>query len=193
MGAPFELVAGPMSLYVAVVGQAQPEISATPPAAWMILGYSLSEDGLVVNPEETVNKQKTLDSPQTKKLFRSEDDLTLTCTLLDLTVEALARVMNGKAVITTAAGSGAGGYREITLGRGFDVKMYAVLARGMSPYGDNFNAQYWIPNAYVSSGGPTYVKGEAAGLELEIMCVNYDLGSSVRGYGRYRGQNALPT
>lgn len=186
MAAPFELVAGPITLYVADAGTAHPEISMALPVAWTRLGANLSEDGVVVTPEETIERQKTLDSPRTKKLFRTEDDLDLTCTLLDLTAETFARVMNGASVSTQAAGSGTGGYRQFTLGRGSEVNLYALVARGVSPYDSEMNAQYYIPRCYIQSGGPTYVKGEAAGLELTIMCVDDE---TIGGYGIYRAQN----
>ena len=187
MPAPYELVSGPLTAYVATAGTAQPEISIAPVAAWTRLGANIHEDGVVVTPDETVNAQMTLDSPRTKKFFRESDTLELTMTLLDLTTETFARVMNGAAVTTQAAGSGSGGYRQFTLGRDFTVRLYAVLLRGHSPYADNMNAQYYIPRAYLSAGGPTYVKGEAAGIEVTIRCVD---DAAVGGYGIYRAQNA---
>ena len=190
MPAPFEMISGPMQIYVATAGTAQPEISATPPVAWALLGANISDDGLAVNPEETINEQKTLDSPMTKKLFRADDKIDMSCTLLDMTAETFAKVYNGAPVTTVAAATGTGGYKEFILGRDFTIRLYAVCARGLSPYADGMNAQYWMPNAYVMlDGGPTYVKGEAAGLEVNIMPVYT---SSIPGYGRYRAQNIAP-
>ena len=188
MAIPFEMVSGPVTLYVADAGTATPDIATTVATPWTLIGSSLSEDGLVVNIDATYERQRTLDSPRTKKFFLTEEDIDMTVTLLDLTVETFARVMNGAAVTTQAAGSGTGGYREFVLGRDFDIRLFAVLVRGYSPYGDGFNAHYWLPRCLLQGMGPSYVKGEAAGLEVNIMPVD---DTATGGYGIYRSQNVV--
>lgn len=191
--APYELVSGPVSLYVADVGTAAPEVSATPPAAWSLLGTNgdenISEDGVTVDFEETIERQRVLGSTGVKKLFRTEEDLMVSCTLLDVSAETYARVLNNAAITDVAAAVGTAGRREFDLLRGSDIAETAILVKGFSPYAANMSAQYWIPRAYIGlTGGPTYQKGDAAGLEVEIVVIEHSTG----GYGRYMPQDAAP-
>ena len=81
----------------------------------------------------------------------------------------------------------AAGYRHAPMLRGFNVENLSFLMRGFSPYGDNMNAQFWVPKAYAMfSGEIAYTKGEAAMIEIEIMAIEH----LTHGYGQYQGQNA---
>ena len=189
--APFELVSAPVTLYTAPEGTAAPEISTTPGSPWVVLGTSgsksISEDGVTVTPSETLESQRVLGSPAVQKLFRTEEDLMIGAMLLDLNAETFARVMNQSAVTDVAAATDTAGYRRFPLLRGFNVNYVALLVKGFSTYADEMFAQYWVPKVYIMlSGDITYVKGEAAGLELEIMAVE----DSTGGYGEYQDQDA---
>jgi len=184
---PTEMIAGPLTLYVADSGQNFPATFADPPAdPWVKLGDSIAEDGVTVTPSETVNRQKTLDSPRTKKLFRAEDDLELTLTLLDLSASTWARVMNGAAVTTQEATGGQPGYRQFTLGRGFNIRYYSLLIRGTSPEDNDLALEGLARYAYIGGGESVFIKGESAGVECNIMLVDdADLG----GYMSIREQH----
>ncbi len=190
--APFELLSGPVTMYTAAVNTMAPEISAAPPSAWELLGQngdkSYGDDGVTITPDQTIEEQMVLGSTAAQKAFRTEEHLSLTVMLLDVTAENLAKVMNGAAVTDTAAVSGvSGGHRSFDLLRGFDVNEFAALVKGFSPYGDNMSAQYWLPRAYIMSVGEVgYVKGEAAGTEIEIMALE----ESTNGFGKYYAQDA---
>ncbi len=190
--APFELLSGPVTMWTAAVNTAAPEISATPVSAWELLGQngdkSYGDDGVTITPDQTIEEQMVLGSTAAQKAFRTEEHLSLTVMLLDVTAENLAKVMNGAAVTDTAAVSGvSGGHRSFDLLRGFDVNEFAALVKGFSPYGDNMSAQYWLPRAYIMSVGEvSYVKGEAAGTEIEIMALEH----SSNGFGKYYAQDA---
>ena len=125
MPPPAELIAGPIDLWVqdAAASVTHPEISDPPPVAWVSLGTNISEDGVTFSRSESIEKRKTLDSPLTKKLFRTEYDVELSLNLQDMSIATLARIENGATVATTAAGSGTGGFNEYTGGRGFDIKV----------------------------------------------------------------------
>lgn len=193
-GEPFSMVNGPISLYKAPAGTAAPEISAdTPPSPWVLIGdngdKAYSDDGVTINPSESKEGQRTLGSTGVRKRFRTEEDFGIGVTLLDMTAEAFAVAMNDAPITEVAAGTGTGGYREISLLRGPDVRNFAILARGKSPYADDMNAQYWIPLADVEfTSEVTYGKGEAAGLEIEFMALEHD----THGFGKYMPQNAAP-
>ena len=193
MGSPYEMISGPITLYYANEGTAAPEISGDPPGPWAVLGAqgkkSLSEDGVTITPDETLEGQRVLGSTAIQKLFRTEEDLMVSFGLLDISVETMARAL-GNGLNEVAAGSGSGGYKEVELMRGFDVNYLAVLARGKSPYGDNMNMQWWIPKVYLSfNGDVAFVKGEAAMLEIEGMVVEH----STDRFGKFQAQHAPPS
>ena len=108
--APFELLSGPVTLYTSAVNTAAPEISAAPPAAWELLGQngdkSYGDDGVTITPDQTIEEQMVLGSTAAQKAFRTEEHLSLTVMLLDVSAENLAKVMNGAAVTDTACGLG---------------------------------------------------------------------------------------
>lgn len=193
MTIPTEMISGPLTAYVADPGTAMPEISLDPPAAtWTVLGKNIRTDGVTFSPSETINRKKTLDSPMTKKLFRSEFDLDGSLTLDDLRAETFARIHNGAPVTTVAAGSGTGGYKRMVGGLGFNVTYYALLFDGISPYNSAMAMRLLVPQAYVHwNGGPEFGHNEdAAGLEVMFICV-YD--EDLEGYFEYRVQDALPS
>ena len=189
MAVPAELIAGPWTIYVADAGEDHPEIADDVTTPWVKLGANLSDDGITFERDETINEQMTLDSPLVAKLFREKDALALTATVLDLSTETWARVENGAAVTSQVPASGEGGYKEFTIGRGFDIKYYSVLLRGKSPEDNNLNLQGLIRYAYISSNGPELQKAEAAGLELSIMCIR---DSAIDGYMLMREQDLAP-
>ena len=192
MPSPFEMISGPVTLYAAPEGTAAPEISEVPPSGWDLLGVqgakSLSEDGVTITPDETVEGQRVLGSTAIQKLFRTEEELMVSFGLHDISVETMAKAL-GKDVTDVAAGTGSAGYKEVDLLRGFDITYNAVLARGKSPYGDDYNMQWWIPKTYLSfSSDVGFVKGEAAMIEIEGMVVEH---SSDR-FGKFQAQYAAP-
>ena len=117
MPVPQELIAGPLDVWVNDAGEDHPEISDPVPVAWTKLGSNISEDGVTFSRSESIEKRRTLDSPLTKKLFRTEYDVEISLNLQDMSIATLARIENGATVTTSAAGSGEGGYDEYTSGR----------------------------------------------------------------------------
>jgi len=184
-----EIVRGPVVVYVADTGTAEPEISTDPPAAWAKLGASLSDDGLVTAFTDEEEETTTLDSPMVKDLHITRVAVEYSVSLVDLTVETYARIQNGVAVTPQAAGSGTGGYREMVLGYGFDVKFYGVLVVGPSSYDEDLASHLYFPKARVKlNEGPTFAKSGDAMIGAMIKPV-YD--ASIGGYGRYRVQDAV--
>ena len=187
MAIPAELIAGPVTLYVADSGQAHPEISVPVASPWALLGANINDGGVTFEHSEEITEYSPLHTAATTKLFRDREMLNLTCQIDDLSAEVWARIANGVSVSTQAAGSGTGGYREFTLGAGSNIRYYSLLIRGTSPEDNSFALQALAPNAYISwTGGPTFVKGEPAGLELSIMLVH---DTTIGGYMSVREQN----
>ena len=192
--APFEIVSGPVTLYLADAGTAAPEISADPPSAtWDTLGTNgdknYSEDGVTVTPEQTLEYQMVLGSTGRQKAFRTEESLMVSVNLLDVSAEALAKAMNDATVATAAAGAGTGGHRSFDLLRGEEVTEFALLAKGYSPYADNMSAQFWIPKCVVETTGELpYVKGAGAAMEIVFSALD----DATSGFGKYYAQDADP-
>ena len=190
MAIPAELIAGPVTLYVADSGQSHPEISdAVPASPWARLGANINDGGVTFEHSEEITEYSPLHTAATTKLFRDREMLNLSLQIDDLSAEVWARIANGVAVSTQAAGSGTGGYREFTVGAGLTLRYYSLLIRGTSPEDNAMNLQALAPQAYISwSGGPTFVKGEPAGLELSIMLVH---DTTIGGYMSVREQNVV--
>ena len=195
MPAPYEMVSGPLTVYYASVGTPAPELSATPPATWTLLGTngdkSITEDGLSIEFDETVEDQMVLGSTAVQKQFRTEESVMFNLTLLDMTAETFAFAMSRPGQVTDVPpSSGVAGRREVPLLKGFTINYSAFLMRGFSPYiSDLYRAQFWVPNAYAKfSGTVQYVKGAAAGIQLQITALEYQ----TEGYGKYMAQDASP-
>jgi hypothetical protein len=199
--APYEIVAAPFTLWVAPTGTAFPDISQTPGVSWTKVGTSgdlnYSEDGVTVSHPQTVEKFRALGSAGPRKAFRTEEELVISMTLHDLTLEQYALAMNYNTVTTVAAGSGTAGVKKLGLSRGLDVPQRALLVKGAdaSSYGTGWGSQYEVPIA-VQTGEPevVYVKGEPAGLMLQFEALeNPAAATPAERFGRLVTQNANPS
>ncbi len=162
-----------------------------PAGNWVLLGTNGSlnygEDGVVINPEETIDEFYVLGSTAAQKARRAQERFSFTVMLYDLTAEHFARVINGATVTTTAPGSGAAGVRDFDLLRGADVAELAALLRSdQSPYITVAKSQFWVPRAYVASVGElTYAKDVPVGMEVEFAALEH----STNGFGKYEAQD----
>lgn len=108
MPKPYEMVSGPLTVYTAPESTVAPALNVGPPAPWELLGTNggrtISEDGLSLEFSESVEGQRVLGSTAIQKLFRTEEDLMLSCALLDVTVETFAKAMSGLPVEAVGAG-----------------------------------------------------------------------------------------
>ena len=195
MPAPFEIVNGPVTLYTGMDGTPPPEISVPPPnPPWSVLGHSgarsYSDDGVTITPERSYENVMVLGSTAPQKSFLSEQGFMFTVNLVDMTVETLARAMNGAAITEVAAGVGSGGYRAFDLMIEDNASLIAVVIRGRSPYGDGMFAQHWVPRCQVVGVGEySYTKAEGTMLEVEFSAMEHP----TFGFGRYIGQFAPPS
>ena len=191
MAAPQELIAGPLDVWVADSGEDHPEISAAVPSPFVKLGSSISSDGVTFSRSESIERRRTLDSPQAKKLFRTEFDLELSFNLQDMSIQALARIENGASVTVQAAGSGTGGYREYTGGRGFDIKYYSLLIRGMSPADNDMTLQMLARYAYIMAGDTGPFDKSDVGTDVTVYLIEDS--ALTNGYYTWREQHLAPT
>lgn len=195
---PFEILAGPYTLWLAPVGTAFPLVNAAPAAAWVRVGtngdVNYDEDGVTVSHVAKRENVRSAGRTGPIKAYTTEEDLMIMLKLMDVSVEAYAIALNKAAPTTTAAAVNAPGTRRIGLSVGADPIVYALLARGLSPYGDNFAAQYEVPRVYQSANQkPVYKKGKPAILELEFTALE-DIGaaSPAERFGRLVAQHQAP-
>lgn len=198
MSQPYEIIAGPMTIWTGPVGETFPDVDTTPAGNWDKLGTSgdrnYNEDGVSVNNPQTVGLIRMLGGTGPVKASRSEEDLIITVTLHDLTLEEWSIAMNANAVVDTPAASGTPGFRTMGLYKGVNVTQYALLVRGKSPYDDvNWDMQFEVPVVVVTgSPNPIWKKGdEPAGLEMEFTAIeDWDASSEDERFGRLIAQDA---
>lgn len=193
MPAPFEIMAAPFDVYVAVVGTAFPDISQAPAAAWFLLGTSgaknYDEDGITIEHNSTVVEYRPVGLTAPRKAFRTEESLIIGFKLTDVSATQYAKILNQAVVTNTPTGTGLGGNLNFPLLQGMNVNQYALFMRatGDSAGGSGFNTQYDVPIVYQNSDPkPVFKKGEPAALEVQFAA----LWDSALGFGRYRSQNA---
>ena len=179
---PFQLMNGPFEVWIADPVELSPDV-ATPSASiagnWELLGVSgdkdITEDGITITVEQDVTKFRGLGSIATRKMFRNSQDVVVSFTLADASIENYARALDDATIDMDSH------RRRIQLLMSSDVAQFSLLIRGdgKSPYGD-FNTQWWLPRASHDAPLETkYVKGEPVGLAYRWTALvddDYDLG-----------------
>ena len=192
---PYEIIGAPFTLWVADTGTAFPALDAEPAVGWTKIGTNgdrnYSEEGVTVSHSQTLNYARPAGATGPVKAFRTEEDLRISLTLWDITLEQYAFAMNRNTVSTVAAGEGTVGSKSIGIYRGTQVREMALLLRGISAYDAAMVAQYEVPRA-VDAGSPQikYSKGVPAGLAIEFMAME-DLAAAAveERFGRLRSQH----
>jgi hypothetical protein len=176
-----EIIAAPLTLWVAPVDTAFPKITDAPGSPWFKVGTSgnLNYDGAGITVEHggSVTYFRPVGSSQPRKAFVDEDALTVKLTLADLTLEQYALAMNFRDVEIDEDGN-----KVMNLLRGLLLVERALLARGpISAYvadelGLNGVGQYEIPSV-VQASMPVPVqfkRAEPAMLPLEFRSMAHD-------------------
>ncbi|QXN67996.1 major tail protein [Microcystis phage Mwe-Yong1] len=191
MGKPFEIIPAPFTLYLAPVGTAFPVITAAPSGSWTKVGTSgdrnYSEDGVTVAHSQAFGQARPVGATGPVKAWRTEEDLMVSLTLWDMTLEQYAVALNGNDVAATAAGVGTAGFKKINLYQGGEVELMSLLVRGdVSPYGASYKSQYEIPVCYQSgSPEPAFSKNGPAGLALQFTALeDPDAATPAERFGR---------
>lgn len=196
---PYEIIAGPVDVWLAPKGEPWPEVSSTPAGNWVKLGTSgsknYSEEGVSVEHPQTQEDVRVLGSTGPVKSYRTEEGLFIGLTLLDLSLDHYRYALNSGTVSNTAAGSGTAGISSLPIRRGSDITEYAlVLKGGMSPEGDDWSMQYQVPRV-VEAGEPegVFTKGEPAGLAIRFKALEDDTQSAGNEFGSIVVQTADPS
>ena len=201
---PFELLVAQFTISLAPVGESFPDLDSAAAGNWTALGTTgpvdYSEEGISVELSQVTNPIRSYGSTGIRKMLRSEEDVKLTVTLQDVTMEALTEALNRVAAADTAAGSGTVGYQSLNLLRGHSVAEFALLARAVeSPYYDvstgDWGFQYELFRC-VQVGSPTivHVKDNVPALALEFQCLEDPAQSTdLERYGRFVISDATST
>lgn len=196
---PFEVIAHPLTLWLAPVGTAFPDVSEDPDASWTLVGTSgdenYDEEGVTVSHEQTVEEWTPAGSTGPRKAFRTGERLVIGVTVADISAAQYAQALNNATITQDAPGAGTAGVDRFGLTQGHDVAVFALLARGKSPADDQFEAQYQVPRVFQGANPePQYQKGEPAGLALEFVALE-DLNASADAerFGELVIQTAAPS
>lgn len=197
MSAPYELMAGPFTAWLATARTALPvDLDAAPPVAWTKVGTGgskdYSEDGVVISNEQALEYFRGLGGTGRRKAWRTEEDPMVSFTVHDSRPEVVRYALNSNALTSTAAGASTSGAKSVDLYRGPSVTQHALLLRSDdgSPYGDEFIAQFWMPLVVIENAMElTYEKGVPAGVAFEFAVLQDDTDD----FGEFRAQNAVKT
>jgi hypothetical protein len=173
-----EVVASPLTIYLAPVGFAFPAINAVPivTSGWAKLGTAGTNNydgsGVTVSHSETVDNFVPAGSTMPTKQFRTAESFEIKLNLVDVSPTQYAKVMNDATVTTVAASAGVAGQSWFSLFRGINVNSFAVLARGQSSVDNALTLQYEFSKAFVSvNGDVVWNKGTPAMLPVSILAV----------------------
>lgn len=139
--APYNILAGPADVYVAATATAFPSVTEAPGGSWTYLGQT--DGGVSVKHNQTVNPITTDQHTGAVKAIRTDESLEVTFSLVELTLENYALVLNSNPVTTGVTPN----RKTVFFHKGVHVDLRAMLIRGRSPYG-NFPAQYQVPVCY---------------------------------------------
>lgn len=195
---PFSMVVGPGELYVAPTGETFPDVDATPSGNWAKLGAdgsrSFTEDGLTISNEQSLSQRYTVGSTGARKAVRTQETMSVSGTLVDLTIETIAKILNDASVTTTTAATSQIGLEEVDTYRGADVNQFAVLIRYDSPYGDTWQTQVEIPVMYSSSNLEYSLSKETSEVSFEFTALeDPNAATASERFGRIVAQDADAT
>lgn len=164
------VINGPVELWWAPVATAFPVVSAAPAAEWNLIGTSgdsnYTDDGVTINTSQTVEDFIPLGETFPIKSFRTEEEVTISVRIADLSLAQFRVALNLNTVTTNA-----GIDDEVSLERGVDVSTMALLCRGTgkSPEFAGGNLQFELYMVRESGSQELgFVKGEPVGVQLEF-------------------------
>lgn len=173
MPAPNEIIAAPLTVYLADVGTAFPAIDAVlPTGGWEALGTegdsNYDEEGVTVSHAEEVYDFTPAGRTMPSKRFRTSESFEVSLNLVDVSPETYAKVMNDAAITDI------GTAKKFSLYRGPIINSFAVVLRGQSSEDNDLNMQYEFSKAFLSVNGDVqYTKGKVAMLPIKIQVIRH--------------------
>lgn len=152
MSAPYEIVISPGTVWLAAVGTTFPEIDAAPSGSWTKVGTAGNRDydtgGVTVAHNQTLAAFTGAGGTYKRKPYRTDEDTSVSFSLVDFSPDQVALVMDALAVVTRAADATHAGIKTIEVIRGVKVHTYALLLRADSSVDDSLGMQLQIPSCY---------------------------------------------
>jgi hypothetical protein len=194
-GVPYEILTGPVTVYIAPILTAFPAIDlVTPAGPWVKIGTSgnlnYTRDGVKVGLKVKSEKVRADGDLGARKIFFTEQDMSIEVTLMDLSPAQVALALNSNTVTTVPPGPGTAGYQWVGSSRGgSEPAQVALLVRGVSALAASLGlfSQWQVPIA-VQTGEPdiTYKRGTAADLKLMFEAlVDQTASTEEERFGRY--------
>lgn len=188
MAAPYEVLAGPFTVYVAPSGTAFPDVDTTPDVNWTKLGttgdHNYEESGVTVALAPGYSEFTPAGSTAPTKAWRVSESLKVSFNLVDMKPAQFAKLLNN----ATSSDLTGPARSEVALLQGHEVYLYALVCRKTgSTSGDALNTQFQVPLVY-NAGQPSIVgkKGEPMALAVEFTALK----DSTLGFGKYVAQTA---
>lgn len=184
---PFEVIAGPATVYIAPVGEPFPEINEEPTGQWTSLGRT--DGGVTVKHTQDINLITVDQNLMPVKAIRTKAGLEVSCDLAEITLETYAKLLNDASVNKVAAGTGTPGYRSFDLTASVDLAQFALLVRGPSPYMDAY--MDFRLERVIQSGEPEikFVRDDKSVLSVTFTALEGDTPGKV---GSIIAQDAAP-
>jgi len=189
MAAPYEVLAGPFTVYVAATGTAFPLTNAAPSGSWTKLGttgdMNYDDNGVTIELQPTYSEFTPAGSTSPTKVWRTVEMLKVSFNIVDMTAAQFAKVL-GTTQVDTA---GPPATSEVPLLLGEAVSLFALLARKTSggPSGDALASQFQVPIVY-NAGQPQIVgkKGDPMKLAVDFKALR----DAALGFGKWIYQTA---
>jgi hypothetical protein len=162
---PFAQITGTARIYIAPKGEAPPAITAGAPGGnWVYLGETDGEQSIEHAGELTFFRTNERTGPA--KAIRPEEDVIVSATLVETTLENYGYVINRASAVVTSGGPD---QKRLPNKRGACPQEYALLMWGSadSPYG-LFPAFNYLPRV-VSAAEPEVVRSKDGRRALEAM------------------------
>lgn len=161
---PFEIITTPFEVWTAPVGTAFTAIASTPSASWTQLGSNRqAEGGVTVKAEQTTVEHRVEGNTGPVKITRTQESMSISFALADLSSDALALYMTG-AEDTTGT--------FVAMYRGLTIFERALQIKGASPHADSKNCQWQIPRATMTGNAEIQLsKSGMAMLAFVYTCI----------------------
>ncbi|HFC09069.1 MAG TPA: hypothetical protein ENJ54_04310 [Chloroflexi bacterium] len=141
----YQILVGVGSIYVAPANTPKPDLAAEPGSEWVYLGET--EDGVTATKSQSIAEHKSDQRTGPIKATRTDESMTIATKLVAATLENLSVAIGGATVNDNPPQTGVIGTRNMGLYLGGEVKEFAILFRGSSPYGD-YPGQFYVPRGY---------------------------------------------
>lgn len=161
---PFAQITGVAKIYIAPKGEVPPAITAAPGGNWVALGETEGDQTIEYAGALTLFRTNERSGPV--KAVRPEEDVMVSFTLVETTLEHYAYVLSRISAVIT---SGTPAQRRLAHKRGFCPVEYALLLWGAtdSPYG-LYPAYTYLPRV-VSAAEPSLTRTKDGRRAIEAM------------------------